>query len=214
MAESRTFHIKRYCRVIRFYFIYFTVKHIYKAIDCVSISTVSCCQGLYAVKCAVYQAISVYCKNYCQGASLLFLLLFLFCAQGELLSDLRSGLIGFSELKSRQKSRFWVTLGWNGSLTSKCNFTSELFGGEKSPARINCRKAVQGTSRPLTIPRRGGFRPKQTFYFPRKSYESDRLLLRCAHATLWRNRSQMLRTARYGFLHKFSILRDKVILFI
>ena len=72
----------------------------------------------------------------------------------------------------------WGALGGNGLLYSKCNFTSELFGGEKSPARINCRKAVQGTSRPLTIPRRGGFRPELTIYFPRKPYKSDRLLLR------------------------------------
>ena len=33
--------------------------------------------------------------------------------------------------QQRQKSRFGAFFGGNGSLTSKCNFASELFYGEK-----------------------------------------------------------------------------------
>ena len=56
---------------------------------------------------------------------------------------------------------------------------------------------------------RGGFRPKLTISIPRKSYKSDRLLLRCAHVSndeIARRCSALLDE---GFLSNFWLLGTK-----
>ena len=72
---------------------------------------------------------------------------------------------------------YWVILGGNGKLFSKCNFILSLFCGEKRS------KSRSRDYSPLDNPPTGGFRQKPTMFIPRKPYKSDRLLLRCAHVS-------------------------------